>query len=819
MPDLPSRAPRNLINLPSTNLRKSAHVPENLDYCTTDTHRSHPLLNGIRVTVNNSPYNDMVNDSQPLNRRPRRLVTSPASNSDRDVSVEKQKSTSLQKELVDRYQDSFFHQQIKSTEPNGGALKNCINNSPRTIPNSSPRKKKLIKSQKMTSSPDSTRTPKVYPMKYSVGSLTLPTSSPFDVVVCFSKSPDKFYFQLESVMGTIEKTQKKIQDAASNADGLGPTFIGCPCFAQYEGDWYRGEVIQLCDPNDVGVRYVDYGNTAKIANTENLIRKMEFEFTQYPFFAIAAKLAGVLPLQNDAWSQSVKEKFKTLTENRILSLKPVGYEKELLCVKLEQPKAQGMDLAQYMIKRKLAKKCEEQQKSNERDSVRFPNTPVIRDKSMPFVITSPPPPLGTIPSLTCKSPLNLPVANSPQSAVSMSKPPPIILELDSGSQIHFTVNVGFDRNFCVGTLISKPEDQKALEFNSFALALETIRDFDPPVGTVVAAHSLEYDEWFRACIVSANKNVYTVIYIDYGNFEDGIVAVKPIPDTYCEKELAVKLAVVGDESVPAHSYFLDNLTVGTAHWLEIVGEEDNIFVVRFNYEETSTYKVKFESWTSLMKQQPIPTQTQQQVIEGRRCDPGFICEALPVVIEDLENFFIMFYDDLEASKEIQAKIRNTLASCPPLPRHPVVGSYAITIFPEDGDYYRAKVISVEGESVHVRYIDFGNSAIVELKELKVMPEDLFNYHACATRVTLSRVPRLLGALPLSIRSCLEDCINQLFTIFVLPSTEPSSIECTLSKDGEVLNDTILELLESSRQSEFNQGSESMQTIGKLISIL
>ena len=222
-----------------------------------------------------------------------------------------------------------------------------------------------------------------------------------------------------------------------------------------------------------------------------------------------------------------------------------------------------------------------------------------------------------------------------------------------------------------------------------------------------------------------------------------------------------------------------------------------------NLPDESVPAHSYSSWTSLMKQQPIPTQTQQQVIEGRRCNPGSIYTVLPVVIEDLENFYITFFDDLKAYEEIQAKIRNTLASCPPLPHHPVVGSYAIAIGPKDGegDYFRAQVISVEGESVHVRYIDFGNSGIVDLKELKVMPEDLFNYHACATRVTLIRVPRLLGALPLSIRSYLDDCIDQLFTILVLPSTEPSTIECTQSKAGEVLNDTILELLESSQQSE------------------
>ena len=67
--------------------------------------------------------------------------------------------------------------------------------------------------------------------------------------------------------------------------------------------------------------------------------------------------------------------------------------------------------------------------NSENDLPRLPYTPVIRDKSIRFVITSPPPPLGTIPSLTCKTPLNLPdesvPAHSYSSWTSLMKQQPI----------------------------------------------------------------------------------------------------------------------------------------------------------------------------------------------------------------------------------------------------------------------------------------------------------------------------------------------------------------------------------------------------------
>ena len=869
--------------------------------------------------------------------------------------------------------------------------------SPHRVPHRPPHrseKENLVKSpQRASNSRESPRIPKIYCTKYSGGLQTLPTTSPFNVIVCFSKSPDKFYFHLETVLPTLEKIQKEIQVAASNAEELKSPFVGCPCFVLFDGGWFRGEVIQLCGANDVGVRYVDYGNTAKLANTADLIRKMDSEFGRYPFFAIGAKLADVLPIQNGVWSQTEKDKFKDLVVNRILSLEPINYENELLCVRLKQPKAAGLDLAQYMIKHNLAKSSGKQlpasdtlervvsasncsrpispsSKSNHfhrtgalpktssypdrhvtkgtsatstdqltpnpklptnvndraaksttqppritgaipkvssysgqhvatatsANSVRqlvptpslptdanagaskstaplshftgaipkvsYPAQPVatvtsstsVRQpiptfsinmndragksplpevrtphcvgdvvKLAPILITTPPPPLNTSPTTVTKSPVNsttvlkstpniVPVTSSPAAAAASPISESIICQLATGSRVQFTVSVSFDRNFCAGTLVSKPEDVNVLAFNSFALTLETVAGFSPSVGSVVAAFSLEYDEWFRAYIVSANKNVYSVIYVDFGNFEDGIVDIKPIPATYRQEELGVKLSLVGGESASIQRYCLAKLLVETNHWLEIVDKGDDFVQAILKNEEADTFRVQLESWTSLAKQ-PTSSQSRPQIIEGRRREPGFTGDVIPVVIEDLNHFFVVFFEDLDTCEEIQAKLRSISASSPSL-SCPTVGGYVIALFPEDGDFYRAVVTRIDGGSIHVHYIDLGTSAVVSLKELKVLPDDMFKYPACATRINLSQVPHSLGALPANVRSHLEDCIDQKFTIFILPSTEPSVVECTLSKDGEVLNDSILDLMESGQESNNIQVSESMAPVGK-----
>ena len=702
----------------------------------------------------------------------------------------------------------------------------------------------------------------IYATKYSVKPLTLPTCGPFNVVICFSESPDQFYFQLESAQPILSRIQSKIQVAARDADELDQPYVGCPCLALFDQVWYRGEIVQLCGADHVDVRYVDFGNTAKIANTADSIRKMKFEFSQYPFLAVGAKLADVSPMLNGEWSQTEKEKFKMMVDNRTLSLELIRYEKELMCVRLKQPKVNGKDLAQYLIKANLAKNCRKQLVTDELDpvvpvtncakttnsssepltnishtgaipktssySVGVANTPAVssgRSALTPLDIGSTnstaalPLPAVRVPSTSVLSaaesasavttslplapdadaPAAVPVAvpsvagNSHETSVSQS----VICKLKANICVQFLVNIGFDSGYCVGSVISKTEDLNILQFNSFALTLEAVADFRPCVGSVVAALSREHNEWFRASIVGISDNVYSVIYVDFGNREEGIVTVKPIPETYHQEELAVKLSPIGGGIPSVQRFCRDNLLPESTHWLEIVAKEEGFATAKFKDENFATCSVKLESWTSLIKH-PFSSPV-QRVTEGKRPEPGFTGEVVLVAVEELDCIYAVFDKDLPVTEEIQTEMRIVSASCPSLSCFPSVGSYVIALFPEDGEFYRAVVSSVDGESICVRYIDFGNCAVVSLKELKALPDDMLKYPACATRVALSRVPRPHGSLPSEVKSHLEGLVDQQFTVVVVPSFDASYIECIFSKDGEVLNDSILKLMESCQQ--------------------
>ena len=367
----------------------------------------------------------------------------------------------------------------------------------------------------------------------------------------------------------------------------------------------------------------------------------------------------------------------------------------------------------------------------------------------------------------------------------------IICQLEEKSCVQFVVNIGFTADFCVGSVIRNADDTSIFDFNSVASTFEVVADFAPGVGCVVAALSPEYSEWFRACVLASNERTYSVTYVDFGNCEDGIVAVKPIPESFGSRaELAVKLSLMEGGILP--SVLLDKLLPETNHSLKIVGKEDDFLLAEFQEENSTICRIRLEPWTSLVKP--------QRIIEERRREPGFNGEVILTAVDKQDDIYVLFDKDIPVTEEIQSEMRIISASCPLLSCPPAVGSYVVAFFPEDGEFYRAKVLSVDGQSIRVHYIDFGNSAVVGLAELKALPDSMWKYPACSTRVVLNRVPRPLGALPADVVSYLEDRVNHQFTIVVLASSDASYVECTLSEGGQVLNDSILELIETGQHS-------------------
>nr|XP_017512412.2 RING finger protein 17 isoform X1 [Manis javanica]XP_017512413.2 RING finger protein 17 isoform X1 [Manis javanica] len=141
------------------------------------------------------------------------------------------------------------------------------------------------------------------------------------VMVCHINSPADFYVQLIDSLDFLS-VLNTIEEFYNSEDGENLEIL-CPvqdqaCVAKFEdGVWYRAKVIGLPGHREVEVKYVDFGNTAKITLKE--MRKIKDEFLNPPEKAIKCKLAYIEPcIRTVQWSKKAKEKFEEKTQDKFM---------------------------------------------------------------------------------------------------------------------------------------------------------------------------------------------------------------------------------------------------------------------------------------------------------------------------------------------------------------------------------------------------------------------------------------------------------------------------------------------------------------------
>ncbi|KAG8524766.1 RING finger protein 17, partial [Galemys pyrenaicus] len=142
------------------------------------------------------------------------------------------------------------------------------------------------------------------------------------VMVCHINSPGDFYLQLIESLDFLFLL-KTIEEFYKSEDGENLEIL-CPvhnqaCVAKFEdGVWYRAKVVGLPGHREVEVKYVDFGNTAKITLRD--MRKIKDEFLNSPEKAIKCKLAYIEPCKRTMqWPKKSKEKFEEKTQDKFMT--------------------------------------------------------------------------------------------------------------------------------------------------------------------------------------------------------------------------------------------------------------------------------------------------------------------------------------------------------------------------------------------------------------------------------------------------------------------------------------------------------------------
>ena len=86
---------------------------------------------------------------------------------------------------------------------------------------------------------------------------------------------------------------------------------------QYTDDnrWYRGQIVEMCDPPSATVFFVDYGYTQRFLIEQ--IKAIDEDFVKLPPLAIHCKLTGIDETRD--WTVEEKSKFESYTLEKLLS--------------------------------------------------------------------------------------------------------------------------------------------------------------------------------------------------------------------------------------------------------------------------------------------------------------------------------------------------------------------------------------------------------------------------------------------------------------------------------------------------------------------
>ncbi|XP_076634241.1 protein tudor isoform X2 [Colletes latitarsis] len=151
------------------------------------------------------------------------------------------------------------------------------------------------------------------------------------VHISYVESCRKFFVQLDSNIKSLESIMNCLADFCQTAPtlSLAQLKIGLPCAALYDNQWYRARILGINGDN-VKVLYVDYGNEETVTSKslrlmhDNLIKKLEAQ-------AIRCILNGweVLPCTQEIYNQ-----FELLILEKCLRLKVMDVNSDGAVVEL-----------------------------------------------------------------------------------------------------------------------------------------------------------------------------------------------------------------------------------------------------------------------------------------------------------------------------------------------------------------------------------------------------------------------------------------------------------------------------------------------------
>ncbi|XP_023213664.1 uncharacterized protein LOC111616493 [Centruroides sculpturatus] len=528
-------------------------------------------------------------------------------------------------------------------------------------------------------------------------------------------NPNEFYCRFmddnNELLGMTEQLAQFYENINYGEYILENIHIGKPCcILSKDNNWCRGK-IESITVDSANVFCVDYGCFENVLLKD--IKVLKPEFLKVPMQILKCNSQGI-QAKESSWNEEDISLFKNMTQDKCF-------------------------LAQFLNKH-----------SENTYSVTLLSVNALTEANVnkEFLKTGHDikEPQDSAPSL------KLPYSLSVQTDI-----PHAIIKIGDRLEITVTWVFTVERFYCQLTSYSSDFEEMMVSVQktySKMQELEAVIE-KPNVDLYCVAQFSEDKAWYRAKIVYVEGNKIGVRYIDYGNEEVvGRKRIKYILPQFASLPIqAIKCQLNGIKCLDykvnedlVQKYFAGKIMCTFNSFI------DDIYVVDLESNGKSISQLLIRDRLASPSDDYIPPTSEEPVrITFLNADLSHkINKSMDVLISYVESpykFWCQLLDDSEKLDEITNSITtyyNELSDDSENLTQFQINTLCIAKYTVDNEWYRAVIKSCDADQAEVMFIDYGNSDIVPLSQIKVITEDLSNIPAQAVECSLHEIPPSLS---------------------------------------------------------------------------
>lgn len=160
-------------------------------------------------------------------------------------------------------------------------------------------------------------------------------------------------------------------------------------------------------------------------------------------------------------------------------------------------------------------------------------------------------------------------------------------------------------------------------------------------------------------------------------------------------------------------------------------------------------------------------------------------EVIVSHVISLKEFFVQ---DRELEDELYSLVEKLQEASNWEIMDPGVNDLVACQFVDDEQWYRAVITSVENDTKHVKFIDYGNES--SCTEFRIIPNELKVIPAFATQCTLHPLPNKAEELDELFVEFINNAVEGTYTIYILSGVEPMPV--MLEFNGESIENILLQ---------------------------